>query len=321
MTLIETISTVEAETNSSFSQQIPKLQIAWDSTSLGALKSCPRLYQYSIIEGYGIPLDNPHLKFGIVFHSATELYSRHRARGSDHQTSLLIALRHALVETWDFTLGRPWASKEPTKTRDTLLRSIVWYLDQFQNDPLETLILDNGVPAVELSFRFDTDLETSSGENFQLCGHIDRVVSWNGEIWITDKKTTKAELDDHWFRNFTPDNQVSLYSIAGIVTLNKEIDGLIIDGCQILVTGSRFRRKPISRSREQLEEWMTDLRFWLHQAEGYARANHWPQNEKSCGFGRNQCQFRSVCSAEPAIRQTLLDSQFSRRTWDPLQPR
>ena len=28
------------------------IQFAWDSTSLGLLKTCPRLYYYTIIEGY-----------------------------------------------------------------------------------------------------------------------------------------------------------------------------------------------------------------------------------------------------------------------------
>lgn len=320
--------TRETNLNTSFSRVLPKLQLAIDSTSLGTLKTCPRLYELSIIEGWTSPYTNDHLRFGLVFHSAGEIYAAHRAAGCDHDASLRAAIRHALIETWDFTLNRPWASSEPTKTRDTLLRTIVWYFDTFQDDKLETLILANGRPAVELSFRFGIgDLDpsgafiASTGEEFLLCGHIDRAVEFNGEIWITDKKTSKYALDENYFKQFTPDNQLSLYAIAGIVTLNKEINGLIIDGCQILVNGSRFRRQPISRSTEQLEEWLTDLKFWLASLQSYAAANHWPLNEKSCGFGNRQCAFRKVCSAEPAIRQTLLETNFVKRTWDPLQPR
>lgn len=337
--------------NSAFSTTLPTLQLAWDSTSYGAFDKCPRFYQYSIIEGRTSPFINAHLTFGTLFHSATELYAKERAEGLDHNASLLSAIRHAVVETWDSSLNRPWTSEEPTKTRDTLLRSIVWYLDQFQNDSLKTVILANGKPAVELSFRFDSGVETLGDyetcqdcqdalsqveknrvcstclgtqkvpAKFLLCGHLDRLVEWNGQLWITDKKTTKSELDDNYFKQFSPDSQISIYSIAGVVTLSEEIGGLIIDGAQILVTGSRFRRRPIPTSTDLLEEWMRDFQIRLREAESYAQDNYWPMNRKSCGFGRFQCQFRPVCSAEPSIRETLLETLYSRRVWDPLVPR
>ncbi len=310
-----------SSSNSSFSTAVAGLQLGWDATSLEALDKCPRLYQLSIIEGYQTPFTSPNLTFGTVFHSATELYSLTRAAGQDHDQALLAALRHTIVATWDFKLGRPWASDEPTKTRDTLFRTIVWYLDHFRDESLETLILANGKPAVELSFRFDSGLKTQDGESIQLCGHIDRVVTWNDEIWITDKKTSRYDLDENYFKQFLPHNQMTLYSIAGFVTLNKDIDGLIIDGCQILVGGSRFLRKQIPMTPNILEEWMTDFAIKVKEAEGYATQAYWPMRRSSCGFGRMQCQFRPVCSSDPTIRQTLLDSAYSRRTWDPLQPR
>src|SRR5579864_8609451 len=219
MTLTETIAqaTLDTVLNSSFSTLTPHLQLAWDSTSLDALERCPRYYQHSIIEGHGLVDSNAHLKFGTIFHSATELYSHERAQGSDHDSALLVAIRHTLAETWDFAMRRPWASDVPTKTRDSLLRTVIWYLDKFRDDPLQTYILANGKAAVELSFRFDSGIRTSNDEPILLCGHIDKVVLWNDEILVSDKKTTGRDLDDNYFREYTPSNQVSLYSIAGIV--------------------------------------------------------------------------------------------------------
>ena len=66
--------------------------------------------------------------------------------------------------------------------RLTLLRSVVWYLDQFEHDSLETVILQDGKPAVELSFRFLTNYQAPTGEPFLLCGHFDRVALFNDEI-------------------------------------------------------------------------------------------------------------------------------------------
>jgi hypothetical protein len=323
MSLLETIEEVKVQTNTSFSTVLPGLQLAWDSTSYGALDKCARYYQHSIVEGRGFAYgtENPHLKWGLIFHSATELYDRERALGKDHDAALVSAMRHAIIETWDFALKRPWVSDEPTKTRNTLLRSIVWYCDKFQDDPLKTVILDNGKPAVELSFRFDPEIETGTGESILICGHIDRAVEFNSENAITDKKTTKAELNDNFFKQFNPDSQISIYSIAGIVVMGIEVNYFIIDGIQVQVNGTRFRRQIISISSDQLEEWLHDFKIKIRQAEDYARENYWPMNRKACGFGQNQCTFRPVCSSDPSIRQTLLDAMFIRRTWDPLVPR
>ena len=111
------------------------------------------------------------------------------------------------------------------------------------------------------------------------------------------------------------------------MTLNIEIAGVIIDAAQILVGGSRFHRKLISRSPEQLEEFMRDLAVYLREMEAYARDNYWPMRETSCHWegqnasGKYSCQFLPICSADPSIRQELLNAMFVKRTWDPLVPR
>jgi hypothetical protein len=55
-----------------------QIQYAWDSTSLGWLKTCPRLYQYSMLEGWRSRGESVHLKFGQLYHSGLELYDKAR---------------------------------------------------------------------------------------------------------------------------------------------------------------------------------------------------------------------------------------------------
>ncbi len=335
MSLVDTVEEVKRETNSSFSNLIPNLQLGLDSTSLSALKTCPQFYYLNIVEGWQ-PRgggENPHLKFGSLFATANEYYHQLRTFGADHEQSLLTTLGEIIVKAWDKENNRPWISDEPTKTLKTLLRTIVWYLDQFRNDPLKTLVLSGNKPAVELSFRFplaeilyDTELENGrdeyvapSGESYVLCGHLDRVVEWNDELWVVDNKTTKTMLNDQYFSNYNPDNQVSLYSIAGAIILEKPVEGVIIDAAQVQVNGSRFMRRPIPRTPGQLEEWLVDLKFYLRMLEEYARLNYWPRNDKACGL-YGGCKFRMICGADPSVRPQLLEAFYTRRVWDPLQP-
>ena len=310
--------TTTNEIRLSFSQIAPNHQLAWDSTSLGALKRCARYYQYNIIEGYVTRYENVHLRFGSELNNALVTYCKARANGEDYETAVLTAVRYAMTHTWDEVLGRPWTSDEPTKTRETLVRSVIWYLDKFQEDNLETQVLATGEAAVELPFRIHLELDSGlTGEPYLLCGYLDRKVEFNDRPWITDWKTTKYALDEKYFDRYSPDNQVSQYSFAGTIIGHKPVAGVIIDAMQLGVTFTRFQRAQIGRTPAQLEEWLTDSVHFIRQNEGYVKDNYWPQNDTSCEkYGG--CPYRKVCAASPEIRPKLLEGLFHKRTWDPL---
>lgn len=302
----------------SFSKINPLLQIAWDSTSLGALKRCPRYYQYSIVEGHTSNAESPHLTFGIEYNNALVTYHKSRAEGADYETAVLAAVRYALIHTWDDVLDRPWASDEPTKNRETLIRSVIWYLDKFADDPIETLVLSTGKPAVELSFHISLSINAEeTGEQYSLCGYLDRAAKFVEALWITDYKTTKSALDERYFAQYSPNNQVSQYALAGTIISHTPIAGIIIDAAQVGVTFTRFQRAQIPRTAEQLEEWLADAEVFIRQNETYAKTGYWPQNDTSCQqYGG--CPFRTVCAMAPSLRQQHLNALFSRRSWDPL---
>ena len=304
--------------NSSFSTYLPTLQITIDSTSLGEYKTCPRKYYYRLVEGWVPRQPSVHLRFGILLHKGRELYEHQRANGADHQAALRAALRYVLVETWDKETDRPWWSDHKTKNRLTLVRTLVWYLDQFGlNDPLETVILANGKPAVELTFQFNSPYQSRvTGETFAFCGHLDRLVMLNGETYVCDIKTTGSTLGLSYFAQYSPDNQFSLYTLAGRVVFNTPVAGVIVDACQIAVGFSRFERQPVHRTEAQVNEWLADTGLWLVMLEQSAIENHWPMNDRSCHhFGG--CPYRPVCSRPPSARQKWLETDYVRSAWDP----
>jgi hypothetical protein len=118
---------------------------------------------------------------------------------------------------------------------------------------------------------------------------------------------------------------MTLYSFAGKVMLNSPIKGVIIDAAQVLLEKpNAFQRGFAYRTADQLDEWLDDLRYWLHQAESFAKANYWPQNDTSCQkFGG--CMFREVCSRSPQVREQYLKASFDQlkpeERWNPLRAR
>jgi hypothetical protein len=281
---------------------------AWSATLLETFKACPRLFYYSFVVGIRPAGLSVHLTFGDIYHAALELYDRERSAGRDHEDATVHAVAFAMRESWD------WQSENPAKNRETCIRSIIWYLDEFADDPLETVQLADGSPAVELSFR----LELS--ERFVLAGHLDRVVQYQGDSYVSDRKTTSSALSAFYFSRYEPDTQMSLYTAASRIIYKAPVKGVIIDAAQVGVTYTRFARSFTFRGDEQLDEFLVSAKWWINQVPA-AKAAGWPMNEASCSrYGG--CAFRSICSRVPRVRESmLLGPEWEAGTYNPLEVR
>ena len=303
------------------------VQYAWDSTSLGLLKECPRKYYLTMIEGWRRKSfdTSVHLRFGLLFHSGLELYDKSQAyEHLSHDEAVDRVLDYLLSETWDRSEacpdGEPWTPDHNAKTRPNLIRSVLWYLEEYHNDGAKTVILANGKPAVELSFRFETDFRGPNDQPFLLSGHLDRLVSFGDDTFVMDRKTTGTTLGPYYFRQYSPDNQMSLYTLAGKILYNVPVSGVIIDAAQIAVGFTAFSRGITMRSANQLEEWLESTYDWFNTAIEYADRRRWPMNEKSCN-NYGGCTFRDICSMDPVVRRQFLETSFEVSHWNPLQSR
>jgi radical SAM protein with 4Fe4S-binding SPASM domain len=232
----------------------------------------------------------------------------------DHEGAVSFIVKNLLHST------HGWHSDHKQKNRSTLLRTVVWYLDRFRDDPAKTLTLDNGNPAVEHSFRFELDWGPQPEQPFLLSGHLDRVVEYNGDLMGMDHKTTSLALTSYYYDQFEPDNQMTLYTLAYRVVFDAPIRGIIINAAQVLVDSTNFGRHFTYRTPDQIEEWLHDLHYWFNLAEHFATENHWPMNDKAC---RN-CHFRQVCARAPCVREAFLEANFEQKEesrWNPLKPR
>lgn len=307
------------------------IAFAWDSTALGDFKKCPRYYQYIHLDGWQSREESVHLRFGIEYHAALQDYDLSRAAGIPHNDSVHDVLRELLLRTADFD------PDHKTKNRASLIRTVVWYLDKFKDDPAKTHILSDGKPAVEQSFRFELDWgpnhkrksvkeigELPNSQPYLLCGHLDRVVTYNDDLFVMDRKTTSMSLSPFYFAQFEPSNQMTLYTIASKVILDAPVRGVIIDAARITTDYSEFGRGFTYRTQDQLEEWLADLHYWFALQEQFAIANHWPMNDTACDkFGG--CRFRGICSKSPQVREKFLEGNFIKQEgserWNPLRAR
>lgn len=302
------------------------IQFGWDSTSIKAAEKCLRYYYYKHIEGWQPRRKSVHLLFGGWYASALESYHTYVAEGMESEDAIIEVVHEALQETWIYEededgeiitgTGAPWQSDHNTKTRENLIRTIVWYLDQFgDDDTCKTVILSNGKAAVEHSFQLDVD------NGIVLSGHMDRVVEYGGRNYVQDQKTTGSTISARFFDGFNPDTQMSLYTFAGKALFGIPVAGVMIDGAQIAVGFTRFERGFSFRDKGSLNEWYDDAMHHIGLAQKSTRERFFPKNTASCGNYGN-CEFRRVCSLSPSVREQFLKADFERsRRWDPLESR
>jgi len=303
-----------------------QIQFAWDSTSLELYKRCPRLYYYTMIEGWSTKGEGIHLRFGIEYHQALHDYELCKADGLDHEESLHHTVRALLERTHDWK-PEPRTNSEKVKTQENLLRTVVWYLDTHRNDPAKTIIFANGKPAIEVSFRFELDWGPAYEEGrdnpqpYVLCGHLDRLVNYLDDTYFMDRKTASSTPGPYYFNQYQPHNQMSLYTLASQVVYKTPIKGGIIDAAYIAVNFSAFVRGMTFRTPDQLDEWTGDLAYYLGDAEESALEGHWRMNDTACDkYGG--CRFRDVCNKSPKVREKFLQANFVKgEPWNPLKPR
>lgn len=344
---------MEMTAPSPFSKKLPNFQQSWDSTSLGWFKDCPRLYQHHMLQQWTPRTRGIHLYFGGLYASGVERYAHHRAAGHDHNTATRMMVRWVMENSGEYVVrtlsgdfpavkkdGKwwllddphqwiaeeaittieftPWESNDPYKNRYTLIRSLIWNVDDRDHSPFKTMVLSSGKPAVELSFNFH--VFDVAGHAISLSGHMDEIVEVNGAIFVKDDKTTKSPLTPRYFDQYSPNNQMSLYTVAGRVIFGPKVQGVFVRAAQILVEGTRFANKLVPRPTAVTDEWLNDTRQWIELAHHYAEKNYWPKNDKSCDkFGG--CPFRKVCSVSPSHREAWLREDFVKREWNPLESR
>lgn len=321
------------------------VQHGWDATSITLAQTCLRKYYYQMLEGWTGRGLSVHLRFGQHYATALEHYFKWRAEGADEQQALLKTVRETLLDTWDRetcsacngsgyvehesgetmpciecgatgkTEGHPWDSLHTLKSRENLIRSIIWYVDHFSDDPTPVVILSDGRPAVEHSFQLPVD----NGITFS--GHLDRLVTYADKPWIMDQKTTTSTLSPHYYQQFKPNTQMSMYSFAGKAVFGVPVAGVIIDAAQIAVGFTRFERGFTTRTESELNEWYDGTMHNIELARTATREKYFPMNPSSCN-NYGGCPFIQVCSKPPEVRLQFLKADFDQTwVWDPMTPR
>ena len=80
----------------------------------------------------------------------------------------------------------------------------------------------------------------------------------------------------------------------------------------------KYRRYYFNYSEALINEWKDDAIRLIKEAIVRHKENHFPRNRTSCGRYFSGCNYQSVCSAEPEVREHKLRAYFRLEApWDP----
>jgi hypothetical protein len=333
----------EAQT---WSDKTPGLQLAWDATSLQSFMSCAARYDMEIRRGYRLKGNTVHIDWGHFLHGSLEAFDHALLAGMDKEDAMYEALDWALKATgqelwkhktkgtlrneldkshdpeeWE-RLWVPWGSEDEKKTRQTLIRAIVWFADE-QAGNVQPYAFPDGTPAIELSFRIPLPTRSAKGEPFLLCGHLDGMALLGDELFIRERKTTKTTIGAYYWERYSPNVQVDTYDLAGwLLFPDLKISGVMMEAIQTAVEFTRVARQPLYHTKARREEWLKRVLEIIAEAEKCAENSYWPMNTAACNLNGG-CPYQRVCRADPSQRERILiqTGEYEVRKWDPLKVR
>ena len=305
------------------------LQWAWDATSLDATV-CWRKYDLAIRQGWRLRNENMAMEWGRALHEALAVYDKARTLGVLWATAVREAACYALIVSKDWKEPGPDAPRKlKTRTRETLLRSVVWYCDHYgSDDPIKNLMLgDPPMPAVETSFNLPLPRKVPDGSrHYVLCGYFDGLIEGlpgglAGHA-ARERKTTGSTLGSYYFDGFAPNVQISTYVLATRTTLPESSSRhVLLDAIQVAQTFSRFQRHLLTRTPAQSEEFLSDIMSKIREAEEHWKRGYWPKDEAACGL-YGGCPYRRICSKDPSVREAFLKGDYQKQgPWNPLEER
>ena len=181
------------------------------------------------------------------------------------------------------------------------------------------LTMANGEPAVQQDIEAELPFVAPTGERFTLHGRLDAGVRFGSEAFLGETKTTKQALGKRYFASFSPDTQIDTYDLIGYLASKvgdglfgkavTRLSGVMLEAHQALVSGTRWGRHRLYRTKSQREEWLADIGYWLNRAVWFAQKDYYPMNKANCWH----CDFNSICSKPKEERERYLRADFEQR--------
>lgn len=285
-----------------------------DSTILAAWRSCQHRARVEFFNHWRPQMPNVHLHAGAAYATGQEAVRLAYFRdGLDPETSLAKGIQ-ALTEAYgDFEC--------PNDSAKSLIRmagALEFYYHSYPLgvDQAVPVTLPGGKLGVEFSFSEPLPIaHPVTGDPLLYAGRLDMICSYNGLILGEDDKTA-SQLGASWPRQWDLRSQFTGYT-WGAAQHGIKLDGFLVRGVSILKTKYDTLEAVTYRPQWQIDRWYKQLLRDVEDMLVAWRTGEFSYNLDHACTEYGGCIFRSACLHRQP--QAILDQQFERRRWDPVQ--
>ena len=284
----------------------------FDSSMMGTLKACPQLFKKIYIDQWKTKGLSIHLHAGASFARGVEVArTRFYVSGDSAEDAVAWGLGALLEAYGDFD------AQDEAKDLVRMAGALVYYFDMYplNHETAYPILLPGGRRAIEFNFAHPLPIRHPiTGQPILYCGRMDAILSFAGDVFIFDEKTT-SYLGATWSQKWDLRAQFTGYC-WGCREAGMRVAGAVVRGVSILKTKYETQEAICYRPEWQVDRWYGELLEWIAEAIRWWETGRFKYNlDESCtSYGG--CGFAIACKSQDET--PWLETYFERRHWDPI---
>ena len=268
----------------------------FDYTMLSTFLRCRKRYYWRIVRNIVSKSPQTALEFGKCIHKALDEWHKHR----NEEAALNVFLTKY--------------KEDPSDDKRTLIvgkKLLQLYFDKYAHESFEVL-------ASELPFTAPVNAGIS------LIGRIDKIVKWDGVIYVLDHKTT-SRLGYEFFYKIKPNMQFDGYIWAARQLGYPTCSGIVLDALLtakgLTVPAQLAKLTPLARdvsmrTEKDIAKYLRNLPLIVEDIRKCYDTNIWYENtEACCDF--IECPYRKICKEDEDIHERIISMDYKVEPWDP----
>lgn len=288
----------------------------FDSTMLGAFRSCPQKMFRTYVEHWKPKSESVHLIAGGAFAKGIEVARKAFYEQAKSEEDAIAEGLHALLVAYGDFEPPSDSAKSPTR----MAGALEFY---FENYPLAAasaipVRFADGKLAIEFSFAEPLDINHPvTGDPILYTGRADMIAEFCGGVYCVDEKTTSS-LGASWGKQWEMRSQFTGYQWAAN-RAGVNVQGTLVRGVSILKTKYDHLQHVTYRSQHEVDRWLDQTHRDIARAMKMWKDGYWDFSLDHACAEYGGCSMVSICkSPDPAA---WLPLYFERRVWDPLARR
>jgi hypothetical protein len=254
--------------------------------------------------------DKPYFVYGGAVHLGLDAFYK-------HDKDLAEAINAIMVSDY-YT---PLMETEDHRNFGKVLQALTSYAETYEKDPMR-ILETNGKKWLETSYSFPLSIVETEDTVWEVIynGRIDGIVEYGdkNELFIVDHKclSTKHKM---WQKQYEyPNNQMAGYIFTGSMLLNQHVHGVIVNLVHSTTKHVEFDRAFIRYSREQLAEWLHNIRAISKRIIHDTEHKEFIRYTTHCYGKYGRCMFQEICNAPSRIRESVIKMDYQELEWNPL---